>query len=106
MHAAEAFTRERAEQKLARFRLGNTARTKVEQSVLFDLANGRAMGALHVVGVDLKLRFRVDLRIIGKQKVPVGLLGVSVLRVLVDNDAAMKHAASMLVEDAVIELPA
>ncbi len=64
------------------------------------------MRALHVVGVNLQLRLGIDLRVVGEQQVAIGLLGVGLLRVLVDDDAAVKDAVRVLIENPVIELPA
>ena len=64
------------------------------------------MGAFHVVGVNFKLRFGIDLRIVRKQKVAVGLLGVRFLRVFMDNDASVENAVSVIVEDSVVKLAA
>ena len=44
--------------------------------------------------------------LIGKQQVAIGLLGVGLLRVLVDDDAAVKDAVRAAVENAVVELAA
>ena len=92
LHAVEALAGEGIEQQLARGHLVDAARTQIEQRVLLDLADGRAVRALHVVGVDLQLRLGVDLRVIGEQQVAVGLLGVGLLRVFVHDDAAVKNA--------------
>ena len=64
------------------------------------------MGALHVVGINFQLRLGVDLRIVGQQQVAIGLLGIGLLRVLVHHDAAVEHAMRVVVENAVVKLPA
>ena len=64
------------------------------------------MGAFHVVGVDLQLRLGIDLGVVGKQQVAVGLLRVRLLRILVDDDASVEDAVGVAVENAVVELPA
>ena len=43
---------------------------RIEQRVLVELADGRAVRALHVVGEDLELRLRVDLRVVGRAAAP------------------------------------
>src|SRR5579863_2480790 len=106
LHAFQALASESLQQKLARRNLVDAPRLQVEQSVFFNLADGRAVGALHVVGVDFQLRLGVDLRIVGKQKITVGLLGVGLLRVLVYHDAAVENAVGMAVQDSVVELAA
>ena len=106
LHAVEALAGEGEEQELARGHLVDAAGAQVEQRVLLDLADGGAVRALHVVGVDLQLRLGVDLRVVGKQQVAVGLLGVGLLRVLVHDDAAVKDAVRLAIENPVVELPA
>ena len=63
----------------------DAAGAQVEDRVLIELADGRPVGALHVVGIDLELRLGVDLRLVGEQQVLVGLLGVGLLGVLVHD---------------------
>ena len=41
-----------------------------------------------------------------EQQVAIGLLGVGLLRVLVDHDAAVEHAVRRVVENAVVKLAA
>ena len=106
LHAVQAFAGERHQQQPARGHFVDSARAQIEQRIFFHLADGRAVRALHVVGVNFELRLGVDLRVIGKQQVAVGLLGVGFLRVLVHDDAAVKHAVRVAVEDAVVELAA
>ena len=106
LHAVEALAGEGDEQELARGHLVDAARAQVEQGVPLDLADGGPVGALHVVSVDLQLRLGVDLRVIGKQQVAVGLLGVGFLRILVHDDAAVEDAVCVAIEDPVVELPA
>src|SRR5713226_4213113 len=81
LHAVEALAGEGEEQELARGHLVDSTRTQVEQGVPLNLADGGPVRALHVVGVDLQLRLGVDLRVVGKQQVAVGLLGVGFLRI-------------------------
>src|SRR5262249_18120411 len=94
------------EQDLAGRGLFDAARAHIEEGVLLDLADGGAVSALHVVGVDLELGLGVDLRVVGEQQVAVGLLGVGLLRVRVNDDAPVEDAVGALVEDAVIKLAA
>src|SRR5712692_1270946 len=82
------------------------ARTQVEQGILFHLSNGGSVRALHVVSIDFQLRLGVNLRVIRKQQVAVGLLGVSLLRVFVDKDAAVENSVTLSIQNAVIELAA
>ena len=56
--------------------------------------------------MDLKLRFRVDLRIVRKQKVAVGLLGVGFSARSYGRRFALKHPVCMAIKDSIIELTA
>ena len=64
------------------------------------------MRALHVVGVDLELRLRLDLGVVAEQQVLAGLVGVGLLRVLVDVDVSGEDAGRAVVQDALVELVA
>ena len=97
---------ERVEQHVARLDLGQAARTQVEHRLVVQLPDRRAVRALHVVGEDLELRVRVDGRVVRQQQRAVGLLGVGLLRVLADDDAAVEDALALAVEDALVELVA
>src|SRR4029453_43372 len=79
---------------------------QIEESTFVNLADGGAVCAFHIVGEDFQLGFAIDLRLIRKQKIPVGLLGIGFLRVSVNNDAPMKDAVSMLIENSVVKLTA
>src|SRR5215470_12787765 len=68
------------------------------------MADGRTVRTFHVVGVDFKLRLGVNLRVVGKQQVAVGLLGVGLLRVFVNNDASVKNAMRVAVQNPVVKL--
>ena len=105
-HALQTLTGEGLQQKLARGNFVDAARPQVEQSIFFDLADGRTVGALHVVGVDFQLRLGVNLRVVGKQQVAVRLLGVGFLRVFVHDDAAVENPVRMAIQDSVVELAA
>ena len=84
----------------------DAARAQVEDRVLVELADGRAVRAAHVVGEDLELGIGVDQRLRGEQQVAAGLLGVGLLRLRVDVDAAVEDAARALVEHALEQLVA
>ncbi len=64
----------------------------------------RAVTALDVFGVYLKLRLRVDFRIIGKQEVVIGLARIRTVGALVHNGLAIPDAAAIAVEYASIFL--
>ena len=62
------------------------------------------MAALDVVGVDLELGLGVDLGIVRQQQIVVLLVGVGLLRVLVDDDLAGEHGVRAAVDHALVEL--
>ena len=64
------------------------------------------MRALDVVGEDLQLGLRVDLRVLGEQQRLVGLLGVGLLGVDGDDDLAVEDGAGLPVQDPLVELVA
>ena len=84
---------ERVDQHVARLGVGQAAGAQIEDRVVVELADRRAVRALHVVGEDLELRLGVDGRAVGQQQRAVGLLGVGLLRVLPDDDLAVEHRA-------------
>ena len=94
------------EQQVAGLVARQAARLQVEQRVFVELADGGAVGALHVVGEDLELRVGVDLRVVREQQRPIGLLGVGLLRVGTHEDAAVEHRLRLAGQDALVELVA
>src|SRR5690348_7737543 len=64
------------------------------------------MRALHVVRVNLELRLRIDLRVVGKQQVAIRLLRVSFLRVFVNDNPSVKYAVRVAAENAIVKLAA
>ena len=60
------------------------------------------MGAFHVVCVDFKLRFGIHAGRIGKKQIVICLVGLSFLRILSHDDAAVEidpsHAAHKILE--------
>src|SRR3954464_2300013 len=97
---------ERARQELARGAPGDAAALEGAQRRLVQAAHRRAVGALHVVGEDLQLRLRVDLRLLGQEQGVVRLLAVGLLRRRVDVHLAVEHAVRRAVEDALVVLAA
>ena len=77
------------------------AGAQIENGLVVQLADRRAVGAFHVVGVDLQLRLGVGGGVVGEQQVLVGLLGVGLLRDGPDEDATVEDALGFVVEDAV-----
>ena len=64
----------------------DAARLQIEDVLRHDLRDGRAVGAAHVVGGDLEIRDRVGARLAAEDEVAVLLVGVGLLRALVDLD--------------------
>ena len=96
----------RVNQHVARIFRVDAARAQVEHRVFVELADRRAVRALHVVGEDLELRLGVDLRVVGEQQRLVGLLRVGLLRVLPDDDLAVEDGARPAGQDALVDLVA
>src|SRR4051812_47686892 len=72
--------RERVRQQLARGACIDPTALHVEERRLVQTTDGRAVRALHVVGEDLELRLRIDLRLLGEEQGVVRLLAVGLLR--------------------------
>ena len=97
----DAFDRladERLDQQRLGFGVRNAARLEIEQQVLVEIARGRAVAALHVVGVDFELRLVVGLGVFRQQQRVRRHLGVGLLRVRPHDDLALEHAAALVVE--------
>ena len=86
--------------------VADAARLHVEHRVFVELADRRAVRALHVVRENLELRLRVDLRVVREQQRLVRLLRVRLLRVLTDDDLAVEDRAGLAGQDALVELVA
>jgi len=86
--------------------LVDTPRAQVKERIGIQLADGGSMGTLDVVGIDLQLRLCTDLRLVRKQKVVVGLLGVCLLSTREHHDSAVKDPAGLLPQNPFINLPA
>ena len=106
LHARNAFPGKSTQQKISRQYFVDSARAQIEECFLIDLPDGCAVGALHIVGVDLQLGLGINLRVIGEEQVAVGLLGIGFLRIFVNDDSAVKNTVRVVIEDAVIELAA
>src|SRR4051812_26989140 len=78
----------------------------VEERGLVQAADGGTMRTLHVIRKDLELRLRVDSGGVTQQEIPIGLLCVGLLRFRTNEDLAVKHRARVVVQDALINLPA
>src|SRR5690606_25133662 len=100
LEAAEQHVRERERQEGARAVRVDAARAKVEHLLVVELADGRAVTALDVVGIDLELRPRVDLRLLGEEQIVAALAGVDLLRPGANEQLAAKDPAAVAVGNA------
>src|SRR5262245_21881057 len=64
------------------------------------------MRAFHVIGVNLQLRLGVNGGGVGKEQVLIGLLGIGLLRFLLDQDAAVEDAFGAVIQNAIVILVA
>ncbi len=94
------------DQHVARLGVGEPSRAQVEDRLVVELSDRRAVRALHVVGENLELRLRVDARTVGQEQGAVGLLGVGLLGVLPDDDLPVEHRARGAAEDSLVDLVA
>ena len=106
LHPLENLTGERVDQHVARVGKRQTPGAQVEDRLVVQLADRRAVRALHVVSEDLELRLGVDRRVVGQEQRAVRLLGVGLLRVLPDDDLAVEHRAGRAAQDALVDLVA
>ena len=79
---------------------GEAARHQVEELLAVDPAERRAVGAADVVGEDLEPGDRVGVRLLGEQQVAVLLVGVRLLRVLLDADHPAPDGVRVLAQRA------
>src|SRR3954447_2934292 len=106
LDAVHNVLREGVGQQTASVTLVDAARLHVEQRLGVELADGGAVGAFDVVGPDLKLGLGVDDGLVGQHEVLVGLLGVGLLRILANNDAAVEDRGCLAVQNALVQLVA
>ena len=100
--AGEDVARERLRQHPPRSAVADAAAAQVENGVLIEPADGGAMGALDVIGIDFQLRLGIHRCLFGEQEVLVGLLGVGLLGGLEHVDAAVEDPLGTAVEDPVV----
>ena len=98
--------REGMHQQLPGQSLSDAARAQIKQLRFVELADGRAVVALDVVGVNFELRLGVDFRIFGQQQVVVGLVGIGLLRARMHDDLAVEHRVGLTVHHSAIVFPA
>ena len=77
------------------------ARTEIENAFVVQLADGRAVRAFHVIGINLELRLGVGGRVVGQQQIFVGLLGVGFLGDFAHQNAAVENPLGLVIKDAV-----
>src|SRR5207302_3624143 len=90
----------------ARRRLVQPTRSQVADLRGVELADGGAMTALDVVGVNFQLRLGIDFGAVRQQQVAVGLLRVGPLRVGMHDQLAVEHRARSTVQYTLVELAA
>ena len=78
--------------------LRHAARAQIEQRGLVDGAGGRAVAALHVIGVDLKLRLAEELAVLVQKQRLADLVAIGFLRPWLDKDLALKNALGTVLE--------
>jgi len=72
----------------------NARARSIEQKILVEIARGRAMAALHVVGENLQLRLVVGLGVVGEHQRMRGHFRVGLLRAGLNDDLALEDAAA------------
>ena len=88
-HSSEEATND----ELCRLLRRNAAGHHVEEFVLIEFAGSRAMSAADIIGKDLKSGHGVGLRLIAEHEVADLLIGVGLVRVLLDLDQAGEDRA-------------
>ncbi len=73
----------------------DAAGAQIENGFLVQLADGRAVRAFHVVGVNLQLRLGVGRRVVGEQQILVRLLGVGLLRARAGRESGRERRPSI-----------
>ena len=64
---------------------------KIEQCILSQLPNGRAVCALDIICEDFQFWFRINLRILGEEQRLICLLGISFLGINANDNLAVKN---------------
>ena len=93
-HAVDDLAGEGVDQHAARVLQPDASAAQIVNRFVVELADGRAVRAFHIVGIDLELWLRVGGGVVGEQQVLVRLLGVGLLRVRPDEDASVDRKAS------------
>ena len=61
------------------------------------------MAALHLIGIDLKARHRVRLALVTHQEVAAGLVGIGVMRPLLNHDQSGKDSPRLIIKGILVE---
>src|SRR3954468_18742083 len=81
----------------------DAAALQVVELVVVDRPDGRRVGALHVVGLDLEVRDRLRVRALTEHEVAVRLVGVGLLRRFPQPDEARVHRTGDVLDRALEE---
>src|SRR5262249_37689227 len=79
---------------------------QVEERGLVDLANGRAVSALHIVGVNRQLRLGIYRGVLGEKQVLVGLTRVRLLGIGPHQNPPAEHRRRPVADYPFVDLPA
>ena len=88
------------------FLFGKAPGAQIKQQAFVERAGGGAVTAGHVVGKDFQFRLVVGLGLVREQQRPRHHLGVGLLRVGLNDDAALKHRMSAIVDHRAEDLAA
>src|SRR6266487_1909878 len=89
---------EPAHDQALRLAAGDPARHRVEELVAVDRADRGTVGAANVVCLDLETGDRIGVRLLGEDQVAILLVGIRLLRVLLDLDHPAPHRRRMVAE--------
>jgi hypothetical protein len=103
---ADEIRGEGMDQQAASILPSHSPAAKIEKRVFIQLSDGGAVGAPNVVGVNLQLGLRVHQRLLRKQEVFIGLLGVGFLRIFPHHDLPIEDSVGAAREDSFVEFPA
>src|SRR5713226_9065450 len=81
-------------------------RAQIKQKALVERAGGGAVAAGDIVGENFQFRLVVGLGLVGQQQRPRHHLGVGLLRLGTDDDAALKHRMAAVVDHGAEDLAA
>ena len=98
LDAVEYFSGESETQHFACGGFINATRTQIKDLLRVQLPDRRTVTAFDIIGVDFKLGFGVDLGITGEHQIVIAQLRVAVLRLLIDQYAAIEHSTTFAVQ--------